>query len=392
MQRAANRGFITYESSLWPRPSHCHARRQAPAARHVTDVPPGTCEPEGKTCDKYRISRAYRFVWHHVWKGGTTSLSPYLSCNFDALPVAGLLHALPSTPPGYIHVGTSREPIGRFLSAFQEVYTRLRLPRLHATSAAENGGKGGKGGGGGEEERCYHRRVPWLLVAMSNAERPHAAACAQADAPLSAAALRAVFRQFVADVECATHYSNVEHLYSQSLFLGGNTSSRHDIELLLRLESLSEDMRSLKRAVRYGKREDACPLRVERSASDKPRAVPSRSALWRLLEEEPSLLQSVCNVYMQDFICLGYPLPRGCELQPPRAATQPETMNITPASLPGGREREGAGGKKPRRRNRGTGRRRVRRVPPPATDEPRDSFRTSAAARSVAGSLRASVN
>ena len=39
-----------------------------------------------------------------------------------------------------------------------------------------------------------------------------------------------------------------------------------------------------------------------------------------MLAREPALLQSICNVYMQDFVCLGYELPAGCELLPRAAA------------------------------------------------------------------------
>ena len=305
----------------------------------MLDEPPGTCEPVGTHCDKWRISRRYRFIWHHVWKGGTTSLSPYLSCNMYALPVAGLLRRLPAPPPGYLHVGTAREPLKRFLSAFQEVYARVRVRSSSSSSSTP----------GGEGTRCWHRRVPWLLVAMTRAAEPHPEVCAEADTALDAPSLRAVFRQFIADVECGTRFANGEHLYSQALFLGGNTSTPQPIDLLLRLESLETDLQTLKRAVGYAEPVDACPLRTERVASEKPRAVPASYALRSLLRDEPELLQSVCNVYMQDYICLGYPLPEGCRLLPSRAAQPPSTMNITPRALHGygpqrARRRGGAGG------------------------------------------------
>ena len=304
--------------------------------RIVTDEPPGTCEPKGTACDKYRISREYKFVWHHVWKGGTTSLSPYLSCNMRALPVAGLLRRPPAPLPGYLHVGTAREPIGRFVSAFQEVYARVRLRKKRRA----NGGGGGGGGGGrpaaGEEgstPRCWHRRVPWLLVAMSTSgEEPRTSACTDPEDELDPAALRAIVRQFVADVECGVHFPNVEHLYSQTLFLGGNTSVPQPLDLLLRLETLADDLPALKRRVGYTAA-DACPLKTERAASQKPRAVPHAVSIGLLLRDEPGLLQSVCNVYMQDFVCLGYPLPKGCELLPRAAPQPPATMNITASAL-----------------------------------------------------------
>ena len=196
----------------------------------MLDEPPGTCEPDGVVCDKYRISHAHRFVWHHVWKSGTTALSPYLTCNFAAQPVAGLLRTLPAADAsGYLHVGTSREPLRRFVSAFQEVFDRVRV-RRRATSSGGSGGVHGAATGSapiptppsraGEarSSKCYHRKVPWVLVAMSHASRsPHPFVCTDADAPLEPAALRAVFRQFVADVECGTRFPNGERTASPCL-------------------------------------------------------------------------------------------------------------------------------------------------------------------------------
>ena len=133
--------------------------------------------------------------------------------------------------------------------------------------------------------------------------------------------LRRIFRAFVRDVECARRFPNGEHLYSQSLFLGGNTSVPQPIDLLLRLETLDRDLATLKTAVGYGAATaDVCPLRAERVAAQKPRGVPSAAVLRTLLERDPALMQTVCNIYMQDFVCLGYPQPSACKLLPPRTS------------------------------------------------------------------------
>ena len=240
-----------------------------------------------------------------------------------ALPVAGLLRRLPAPLPGYLHVGTSREPIRRFISAFQEVYARVRLrqqPHLQ-TASNSNATTTHLGSSSAAPPRCWHRRVPWILVAMSSHVKQPADGCTSPETPLSASDLRAIFRQFVSDVECSTHFPNVQHLYSQSLFLGGNTSVPQPIDLLLRLETLDRDLATLKTAVGYGAATaDVCPLRAERVAAQKPRGVPSAAVLRTLLERDPALMQTVCNIYMQDFVCLGYPLPSACELLPPRTS------------------------------------------------------------------------
>jgi hypothetical protein len=306
LRRSAARGFITFESPLWPKPAHCHkhagsSARRAP--RPILDVPPGTCEPNGTHCDKYRISRDYRFIWYHAFKVGTTSLSPYLSCNMRALPVAALLHQIPAVLPGFLHVGTARSPLPRLISAFQEVYSRMRVHPSRVGRA------------------CFHRQVPWLLVAgaeeNSTGSQPKQSPsgttipCADPSRPLKAAALRAIFRQFVADLECGTHFPNVEHLYTQSLFLGGNTSVPHSLDMILHLETLDADLSELKRRVGFHQPE-VCPMKKERVAASKEPSVPTASDLRQLLHEEPTLMRSLCNVYVQDFICLGYRVPAEC--------------------------------------------------------------------------------
>lgn len=166
----------------------------------VVPRPPGTCEPNGTRCDKWRISRSFHFIWHHVWKAGTTSLSPYLSCNFDALPVARLLTRLGGTVPGYLHVGTAREPLGRFVSGYQEVYFRNLA---------------------GPGSRCNHRHVPWLRAALDYAEGGKlapAGAAGRPECPIGALEAKAALRileQFITDVSCGVRFANGEHLLSQ---------------------------------------------------------------------------------------------------------------------------------------------------------------------------------
>ena len=124
------------------------------------------------------------------------------------------------------------------------------------------------------------------------------------------------------------------------------------LDLLLRLESIEEDLAALKRAVGYAAA-DVCPLKEERVAAQKPRGVPAKPALLALLAREPALMQAVCNVYIQDFLCLGYPLPAACRVEPPppampdakdAAATGGQAAEAAPAAAaaPRRRQRQGA--------------------------------------------------
>ena len=69
--RAQARGFVVFEDPEWPRRRECAAmwgraqprRRPRPRVRLVVAEPPGTCEPNGTQCDKWRISQRHQFVW-----------------------------------------------------------------------------------------------------------------------------------------------------------------------------------------------------------------------------------------------------------------------------------------------------------------------------------------
>lgn len=66
----------------------------------------------------------------------------------------------------------------------------------------------------------------------------------------------------------------------------------------------------------YGARAEIHGARVVRSASD---------TLQQLtLLHDHKLQRTVCEIYEQDFVCLGYPLPRACwpHVEPPVASTR----------------------------------------------------------------------
>ena len=60
----------------------------------------------------------------------------------------------------------------------------------------------------------------------------------------------------------------------------------------------------------------------ERPAAEKPRGAPAPNALRAILAAAPELMQSICNVFIQDFLCLGYPLPDGCAVEPEAPAAR----------------------------------------------------------------------
>ena len=48
------------------------------------------------------------------------------------------------------------------------------------------------------------------------------------------------------------------------------------------------------------------------SASNKPGGLPSESQTMAILKQIPSLMEDLCLIYAQDFICFDYDLPDEC--------------------------------------------------------------------------------
>ena len=56
-----------------------------------------------------------------------------------------------------------------------------------------------------------------------------------------------------------------------------------------------------------------CPLGRENDGAAKATLAVTKADFHAALRQQPSLLQRLCTVYMQDFLCLSFPLPPECE-------------------------------------------------------------------------------
>ena len=56
-----------------------------------------------------------------------------------------------------------------------------------------------------------------------------------------------------------------------------------------------------------------CPLGRENAVENKGKLALGKADFLAVLAKHPNLVQRLCTVYFQDFICLGFPLPPECE-------------------------------------------------------------------------------
>ena len=313
--------FHTHESAAWPKPARCRTRRP-----EVCAVNPHFCliMPNGNSPRVSLVSDRHGFEFRQVWKVASSSLASFFYCN-----MWGDLHAekllptqQPPPPTKRAVVAPTREPIGRFVASAFEVLARL-LSRVSPSGEqmpdhmyAEPGGP--------FSATVLSATTRWYaplqkLVALQNASDAAAAAGAARPPPeVRQNALAAVVAGFVEDIECGVAYSAAEHLASQLSFVSAGHAERSHLDFQLRLNNVSADLERLRRVMRYRQPENAsatawkCALGRENSVEGK-RLPLSKQEFEAILRADSALVQRLCTVYFQDFVCLGYPLPPECE-------------------------------------------------------------------------------
>lgn len=266
--------------------------------------------------------------------------------------------AVRSMPSGRIFRLPSTVHMRQMLASFVDSDARI-------ASALRMAGVGGEAGALADELR--RTQAGWLVAGYSGgrADWPPPAAVtgkgrfANVRGQLDEAAR---FRAFLRSLECAGRYNRVGHVESVSALLGVSPLSELNerlfaasarrrpwcepidtepppITMIMRQETLAADLARMLERVNATARVRArgCQLPQSRISnvapkfeqSDKLRGsairiaqrrerinattgVPSRATLRAILDADPVLMQVVCRVYVQDYACLGYPLPESC--------------------------------------------------------------------------------
>jgi len=129
--------------------------------------------------------------------------------------------------------------------------------------------------------------------------------------------LYALVDGFVDDIECGIVYSAAEHLATQMSFITSGYSERAVIDFQLKLTNISSDLDRLRAKIDYpfqgNQSRWKCPLGRENDAAAKAKLVVSKDDYLYTFAKHPELVQRLCTVYIQDYLCLGFQLPLECE-------------------------------------------------------------------------------
>lgn len=307
--------FFTHESAAWPKPAHCRARRP-----EVCAINPHFCLilPYGNAPRTNLVSDRHGIEFRQVWKVASSSLASFFFCNMwgDLRAEKLLPGQLPQPPPQPAAgmparrvVFPTREPIGRFVASSFEVLSRL-LNRVSPSGQRMPDDMFAEPGGPFSSS---------VLSAMTRWYAPLQRVLNSSGTDHRERAVHALVRGFIEDIECGIVYSSAEHLATQMSFVTSGYAERSALDFQIRLQNVSGDLERLGRVLKYTSpvpRNDTlwkCPLGRENAVDNKARMAFSKADFLAVLAKHPNLVQRLCTVYFQDFVCLGFPLPPECE-------------------------------------------------------------------------------
>lgn len=295
------RGFATFESALFPKDSRC---RQIPGqkwqeehgihAPYRLDTP-----PPGMPKD---VCPALGVEFHRTWKVASSTLPQYMKCKFPG----DWLEVESSTPvvPGGTVIAAVRHPVSRWLSAVGEILQRV------VNGYCPNGPC--------TERDDFFKRTPGSTTRDSvYASTTWYKKVSPAFGGYTKDKLQQLVEDFVFDTKCNFDFYAAPHLSSQSLYVSQNAGEANGVDYAFKLEKISELVENLTtvllgNATSSSPRCSLVPGNVE-ACKPQRSTVPSNDDLLQALGAMPKLVQELCLVYAQDFVCFDYELPDACK-------------------------------------------------------------------------------
>jgi len=324
--------IYTHESAAWPKPARCRERQQ-----HVCALSPHFCLalPYGNAPRSSLVSRRYGLEFRQVWKVASSSLASFFHCNMYGVLRAEKL--LPGQPPksreakkAPIVAFASREPIGRFIASAFEVLERVINRVLPGGQRLTDDMFAGPHGA--MSHAVLSSRTSWYLPlrallnlssgGASSGESVEDRAHPTVQSTQRQYVIDALVGGFIDDLECGLVYSASEHMSTQMAFVTSGYAERATLDFQIRLHNISSDLEELGAHLGYslpegGSRNNGsiwkCALGRENDVTSKAKIPVDKNDFLATLRRTPSLVQRLCTVYIQDFVCLGFALPVECE-------------------------------------------------------------------------------
>jgi hypothetical protein len=272
-----NRTWLYYEDPRWPKPLQCNAL----GVLHVGERNPNTVCGPGEAV--YMTSIPSKLDFYHPSKTGSSTIINYLKkldrrASTDYCSSNGGAGKHTTAIQKQVFMST-RSPVERFVSGIGELLVRP-CPKQIWNSAETmkiclDNHKLNISGGGMELAECIIR-----------------------------------------EHECHPAYCESEHLFSQSFFVsrGGQQLDGPRIDMMFQKNNLSAQLSTFVGEALYGA-EGKAPVSVPRVnvGAKKDQRIQRVLGMTDELLKRTEMLQILCRMYMQDFVCLDLELPEVCD-------------------------------------------------------------------------------
>lgn len=294
------RGFATFESALYPKHPDCrkvpgqkYLEEHVNFAKYRADVQPPNMPKD--VCPEKMLE------FHRTWKVASSTLPQYVRCQIDCEWEEA--DAFAAVPDGSTVVTAVRNPLSRWLSGVGEILQRIingYCPNGPCTK--EDGWIPGIAGQG-TRDSVWHSTTWYKKVApVVGGYTPDK--------------LTQLVRDFVYDTKCNLDYYAAAHVSSQASYVVQNAGVSAELDLVLKLEEIDADLSSFFENVRGANSTgDNCTLVPSNVQACKPQAgsIPTSEDILEELQLMPELVEELCLIYAQDFVCFDYELPDACK-------------------------------------------------------------------------------
>jgi hypothetical protein len=310
-QRA--RTWLYYEDPRWPKPKQCYAKGVSRVGEQGTN-----CACCYSSDSVYMTSIRGQVDIYHPSKTGSTTIIQTIKQQMNHSVKARVYWCeraevppkVKSSPPPprnnkkIVTILSTRSPVERLISGVGELFTR----------------------------GCPNR----LWTNGSNSWNEVSQICKDNHGLLIRSSKEKLMECLIREHECHPGYCDSEHLFSHGFFVsrgggGGGINNKNnykdgpEIDALFRMENLTASLSTLPELLDHYTPSSVGPLNISTARSSRqknPMIQEWQTVLSHLLTNNTEILQIVCRMYMQDFVCLDLSMPEECTLMLQKALVQ----------------------------------------------------------------------
>lgn len=301
----SKRGYMTYESSVWPKSEECVKlpAERAGKTEWINKIPYKVDTTASSSMGVQRlVSHAQKLEYRRIWKAASSTMPKYLRCEFTGKWIKARASAEEGAETfngTYKVFSVVREPIDRWISGVGEIFERTINRYCISRMCDESDGFMP------ETPKKVQASTTWYPI-MNESETK---------LPYGPRRLHMVIRAMIHDTSCNYRYYASEHLNTQSTFLAQNPGVAVPISHLIKLEDFDTGLEGLVRmAANASTPTGSCDVLPSNVAACKPSSgnVPTSKEIREALTSHPKFMRELCLVYAQDFVCFDYELPHAC--------------------------------------------------------------------------------